>query len=47
VHQKDLEGSVLSVKETTDYRWFEYGGDKQTCHGFDIDLDIVDKIVEQ
>ncbi|WP_441003391.1 spermidine synthase [Pseudocolwellia agarivorans] len=27
LHQQDAGGSVLSVKETADYRWFEYGGE--------------------
>lgn len=26
VHQQSIEGSVLAVKETDKYRWFEYGG---------------------
>lgn len=26
VHQQDVDGSVLAVKETEQYRWFEYGG---------------------
>ncbi len=27
LYQQDAGGSVLSVKETADYRWFEYGGE--------------------
>ena len=26
MYQKDVNGKVLQVKETADYRWFEYGG---------------------
>lgn len=26
MHQKDVDGRLLTVKETADYRWFEYGG---------------------
>jgi len=26
IHQQDINGSVLAVKETEQYRWFEYGG---------------------